>query len=184
MKQSNKNHTLRNAKKWLGHLCTFDGKADDHNFFFKNMKKFDQNSISSSCCFSKIPLQEVAILKQTMFRKAECGEKSKNNKLKTRRDPISFALCFQLWRSSDFWLKLSEKIKSYLKLATLKTGNHYSKLQLYKLDIRNILFVISIHQSTISFCRNIYLLIVSPIMRSSNLFLSLEWASKCISHRY
>ena len=90
---------------------------------------FQQNSTSRGCD-----------IKTNNVPKSWVWEKSKNNKLKTRRDPISFALCFQLWRSSDFWLKLSEKIKSYLKLATLKTGNHYSKLQLYKLDIRNILF--------------------------------------------
>ena len=45
--------------------------------FFKNMK---------------IPLQEVAILKQTMFRKAECGKKVKT--INSKHDAIrSVLLC-------------------------------------------------------------------------------------------
>ena len=103
MKQSNKKHTLRNAEKWLGHLCTFDGKADDHSFFqeYKRIRSEFLSHMYRLNILVSISLQEVAILKETMFRKAELWEKSKNNKIKTRRDPISFALCFQLRRSLD-----------------------------------------------------------------------------------
>ena len=52
--------------------------------------------------------------------------KKENNKIKTRRDPISFALCFNLWRSLDVDSNLSEKIKLNLKLVCIT--NCYSIL--------------------------------------------------------
>ena len=67
----------------VGSFMYMDGKADDHNFFQEcerirsEFLSHIEYAISLSCCFSKIPHQEVAILKQTMFRKAECGKKVK-----------------------------------------------------------------------------------------------------------
>ena len=84
--------------KMVGSFMYMDGKADDHNFFQEcerirsEFLSHIEYAISLSCCFSKIPHQEVAILKQTMFRKAECGKKIKT--INSKHDAIrSVLLC-------------------------------------------------------------------------------------------